>query len=563
MATTGDRRQLGRVLLVAGPLVTLVVTPWMSYDPINVSKLAILLPCAGIALALLIMDFPTLLTSRYRVTIIVSALFKVDLLVVLLTSASPFNAQFFGTNGRNTGYLAYIGLLVLFIASVVGLDKSSTEKLLWALFGTGVLSVLYGLVQSAGWDPIQWRNPYSPVIGFLGNPDFQSSFLGICGVVTVALFFRPKSSWTIRGVLLTYLVASVYVISKTKAVQGFLVLAVGVVVIVYFYIRSNRKLKFLSIPYLVLSAIAGVFVVIGSLNRGPLSHYLYKLSVTYRGDYWRAGWKMTLDHPFTGVGLDSYGGWYRASRTLAATLRRGPDMTSNAAHNVFLDLSSNGGFPLLIAYLLIVGLTVISAIRVMRRTTGFDVIHVALFGAWVAYLAQSAISLNQLGLAVWGWILSGALIAYEINSRVLLEAPTLNRKTKVRVRRNNAMQRSTPAATVAMFSGLAVGLALGMPPFLVDAKFRASLTSRSDTVIERAVTTWPIDGLRLVQASFLMKSSKLDSQALVLAKRAAKYDSRSYEAWMQIYSSTIATGAEKAEARAHMKFLDPHNPNWK
>ena len=89
---------------------------------------------------------------------------------------------------------------------------------------------------------------------------------------------------------------------------------------------------------------------------------------------------MTIDHPFTGVGLDSYGDWYRVSRTLAATLRRGPDITSNAAHNVFLDFSSNGGFPLLIAYLLILGLSLVSAIRVVRRTNGFDFIHAGLFG---------------------------------------------------------------------------------------------------------------------------------------------------------------------------------------
>jgi len=558
-----NRRLLARILLIAGPVVTLVVSPWASYDPINIPKLTILLACAGIALALLLVDFRVLLTSPYRSTVVVSVLFKLDLLLVLITSPSPFNQQFFGTSGRNTGYLAYLSLLILFIVAAVGLDRRSTGKLLGTLFGVGAISAVYGLVQSVGWDPINWNNPYAPVIGFLGNPDFQSSFLGICGVVAAAFLFKTKNSWQIRGVLVSYLLVAVYIVSKTKAVQGFLVLAVGVAVVLYLYIRDHGRLKVLRIPYLFLAVVSGVLIVIGSLDKGPLAHYLYKLSITYRGDYWRAGWKMTIDHPFTGVGLDSYGDWYRVSRTLAATLRRGPDITSNAAHNVFLDFSSNGGFPLLITYLLILGLTLVSAIRVMRRTQGFDVIHAALFGAWVAYVAQSAISLNQLGLAVWGWILSGALIAYEINTRESNEPALVNRQRKVNKGRDVKMETGTPAATIAVFIGLIVGLVLGLPPFMADAKYRSSLTTGTATAIESAVTAWPIDGNRLVQSSILMKNSKLEPQALLLAKRAAKYNPRLYDSWKLINTSTTATAAEKAEALARMKLLDPHNSGLK
>jgi hypothetical protein len=35
------------------------------------------------------------------------------------------------------------------------------------------------------------------------------------------------------------------------------------------------------------------------------------------------------------------------------------------------------------------------------------------FTAWTCYQVQSLISINQVGLALWGWILTGALIAYE------------------------------------------------------------------------------------------------------------------------------------------------------
>jgi len=563
MVNTETRRQLVRILLFAGPLITLVVTPWMSYDPINLPKFALLLAGAGIALALLVLNMKVLLDDRYRATVAITAFFTMDLVFVLFTSSSPFNEQFFGTHGRNTGLLAYVALVILFLTAVVSVERSSTEKLLWTLFGAGVISALYGLMQIIGWDPVKWNNPYSPVIGFLGNPDFQSSFLGICGVVATGLAIKTKGSWKVQGTLICYLLLTVYVILKTKAVQGFLVLAIGIAVLLYLYLRTHKRLKVLGIPYLLLSAIAGIAVVVGSLDKGPLAHYLYKASVTYRGDYWRAGWKMTLDHPFTGVGLDSYGDWYRASRTVAATLRRGPDITSNAAHNVFLDFSSNGGFPLLIAYLLILGLTLLSAIRVLRRSASFDTIHATLFAAWVAYLAQSAISLNQLGIAVWGWILSGALIAYEINTREIDEPIATSRQNKGRQGRIIEKQESTASATIAIFTGLIVGLALGLPPFIADAKFRTSLVAGSLIKLESAVTSWPIDGFRLVQGSILLKNSKLEPQALLLAQRAADYNPRFYDAWALINTSNTATAVEKADALAHMKLLDPNNPKLK
>ena len=277
MMNTATRSQLARVLLVVGPLVTLAVTPWMSYDPINLPKFSLLLAGAGIALGLLILDIKALTDARYRATIVVSALFKLDMLLVLITSASPFNQQFFGTNGRNTGYLAYVSLLILFFAAVVSLDIGRSEKLLWSLFWVGAISAVYGLAQSVGWDLINWNNPYAPVIGFLGNPDFQSSFLGIGGVVAVAFLFKVKSSWPIRSFLISYLLLALYVMSKTKAVQGFLVLAVGVVVVLYLYIRNHRRLKALGIPYLLLSVMAGVIVIVSSLNKGAVGPLLVQI----------------------------------------------------------------------------------------------------------------------------------------------------------------------------------------------------------------------------------------------------------------------------------------------
>jgi O-antigen ligase len=61
---------------------------------------------------------------------------------------------------------------------------------------------------------------------------------------------------------------------------------------------------------------------------------------------------MGKEHPLTGVGMDSYGDWYRRARSEnAATVLPGPKTITNAAHNVVIDFFAFGGWPLLLAYL--------------------------------------------------------------------------------------------------------------------------------------------------------------------------------------------------------------------
>lgn len=126
---------------------------------------------------------------------------------------------------------------------------------------------------------------------------------------------------------------------------------------------------------------------------------------------------MLTEHPFFGVGMDGFGDWYFRSRP-EDYFARGFLSFSNSAHNVYLDIASSGGFILLTIYCAILALVIIAIIRVVRRSMGFDVYFVALVGAWVAYQAQAFISVNQIGLAIWAWVLSGLIIGYEVNTRV-------------------------------------------------------------------------------------------------------------------------------------------------
>jgi O-antigen ligase len=554
---------IGRVISWTAIAATLAITPWMTLDPINLPKLVVIALGGFITLAAILANRKTLFTSGHKTIQILCGLFVLDLIVVWLIAGTNPLQEFFGTYGRATGFVAYVSLAALLLGAAVVASTKFVNSFARALLIAGALSIAYGLLQAVGADPIEWVNQYSPVIGFLGNPNFESSFVGFSGVLAFGFIIAQGLNAALRSAYVAYLVLAVFVIIKTDSQQGLLVLAGGIAIVSMIWI-SRSKFKFVTKPALILSGIGAVFVALGSLNSGPLASLLYKASVTYRGDYWRAGWKMTVENPIFGVGLDSYGDWYRRTRTLEATVRRGPEITANAAHNVLLDFSSNGGFPLVIIYLVLMVLVVISALRLLKRSNGFDPAVAGLIAVWIAYQAQSIISLNQLGLAVWGWIISGLIIGYEINTRTSeqpqeVKAPVGKGRTAAK-----AISEKVSAKTlVAMVAGGAVGLLVGLPPFLASTQYKSALESSDAAIIENAAYLWPDEAIRYGQIALVLQANKLDAQAQAVIDKALVKFPNEFGLWSLAAKLSTATPEQIAEAKAQMKRLDPFNPDLK
>ena len=561
MSLTNEKNLVSRVLPWGALATLLTVTPWATLDPINVPKFSVLAFTGGILIALILRNIKVICTKENRSLLVMGGLFLVLMIVAFTVSPIDSLTQLFGVSGRNTGFITYLSLLAFLIGAATLTKNGFEKRFIFTLISGGLLSIAYGLIQEFNLDPASWVNPYSPIIGFLGNPDFQSSFIGMTAVASFALLISTNFSTISRLFLLAQIVISLFVIYKSDAQQGFLVLISGSAAVLAIYIYQSKFRKF-TLGYIVLAATGFFFIALGTLNKGPLAAILHKESVIYRGDYWRAGWKITIENPFFGVGFDGYGDWYRRSRTLEATLRRGPDVTSNAAHNVLLDLSSNGGLPLLGAYLALMTLVIISVFKVLRSGKKFNPYFAALVGAWVAYTAQSIISLNQIGLAVWGWILSGAIIGFNAyrNEVEIREYKPKGRNVSAS---NLARGKISPAATVAVFMGIVLGTTAGLPPYLASTKYRNALESGDPTTIAQAAYIWPLEVSRLGQVAATLRDNKMEDQALPIIVKATNRFPDSYEAWKILASLSTASSEQISHAKAQMKRLDPHNPELK
>jgi O-antigen ligase len=559
---TSEKLFLVKIMSWVTLVTTLAITPSLTVDPINLPKLLGISLGGFMSLAFAVSKWKVIFTSNLRGPILIVLLFIFDLVLVLFLAGNNFNQEFYGTFGRSTGFVAYISLAGLLISGVISATDYSLKRFSVVLLVVGALSIAYGLLQVQGADPVNWSKGLNPVIGFVGNPNFQSSLVAFCAVLAFAILIGAPSR-QIKVGLAVFLVLASYTIYKTQSQQGFVVLIGGISFVLVIFISKSSSKKF-TWPLMSAGFVAVILAALGSLNKGPLASLLFEESVTYRGDYWRAGWKMTVDNPMFGIGLDNYGDWYRRTRTLEATLRRGPEIVSSSAHNVLLDISSGGGFPLVVIYLIIQLLVLRAAIIVIRRNPKFDPYFSGLFAVWVVYQAQSLISINQLGLAVWGWVISGLIIGFEIHGRSSEKNQEITRQSrngKTASARNN--QEILPSTLMVLLVGLLIGSLAGFPPFMASSKFKSALDSTNAVSIMNSAKSFPQDGYRSVQVAYVLHQNKLDAQALPVILEATKKFPDVFDAWKVLNSLSTATPAHLAEAKAQMKRLDPFNPDLK
>ena len=344
-------------------------------------------------------------------------------------------------------------------------------------------------------------------------------------------------------------------------------MAAGLAIVGFYLVRSKFENVWAQAGYLFFVTTSGVFALLGALQIGPLTRYIYKTSVSLRGEYWQAGWNMGIDHPLTGVGFDTYGDWYRRARDTQALVLPGPNVTTNAAHNVPFDVFAFGGWPLFLSYVAILLLSIVAIIKVTLRVRAYDGVFVTLTTAWVCYQLQAVISINQIGLAIWGWLFGGALIAYEIATKPKKDEALSESGKGKQISGRGAKRKSSEtifSSTLVAGIGAVVGLLIASPPYSADAKWRSAITSQNVQKVEEALVPGylnPMNSYKYSSAVQLFEGSKLYELAHKYALVGVDFNPNNFDSWKVLYFITNSTSEEKANALENMKRLDPNNSN--
>jgi O-antigen ligase len=564
MLNTVAEKSLARLLMAGSAFISIFVVWGAVTDPVNVTKLLALGGVAGAAITLAVSFGTREMWTNHKLAIVFALIFALSVVNSVVQSSAPMSQLIYGAYGRNTGLVTYFLLIVLFISTLSLSQKTSFLKISYGLLAAGIVNAIYSLWVITFGDFIGWTNPYGNILGTFGNPNFIGAFLGMFASVLFAFAIKPNLNWKIRICALALLLVTFVEIKSSSAIQGIVVAAGGMALVGFFFLRSRFSSPLIPSVYSLLVLIGGVVATLGALQKGPLTSLIYKNSVSLRGEYWQAGWNMAKKFPWSGVGMDTYGDWYRRLRDDQALINPGPNTISNAAHNVVLDQLAYGGWPMFIAYLAIIVLVAIAIIKVVLRDKSFDFTFIGLAVAWICYQVQSIISINQIGLAIWGWLLGGALVAYERATRISDSKDSANQGAAGSVKSKSSKQSVGLSPFMVGTLGAVIGLLIAVPPYSSDTKWKAALSSGSVEQIEKALTPGylnPQGSYRYASATQLFEANKLYDQAYKYAKIGVEFNPEFFDAWKMLYYIQKSTPEERELAKKNLLRIDPMNKN--
>lgn len=552
--------RLGQIVALVGVLTTIIVNPWSNYDPISLPKMSVLFTGASACMGIVILNRDSFLSKLNRFQKISFMTFCLSLFVPLIFSGSDIYQQVWGMFGRNTGIVTYLGLVFLMFSAAVIQRRDSYENII-KFFILGSLPVTtYCIVQFFGKDPIPWSEKF--VFGTLGNVNFLSAYLSLVSLVCTVLAYRAQVGRNIKISLWSIALINVALATSTDSIQGPIIFAVGILSIPLFLILSSGKRFVLRyfLPYAVFLGFGVVALAFALVNRGPLAKIVFQPSVVFRGDYMHAGWEMFTKNPLFGVGMDSYGDWYREMRGEISTLRTGPNRTSNTAHNIFLDLASNGGILLATSYILLLVLVIWSIARMTRNGRVKSPFVLSAVVIWVAYQVQALVSINQIGVGVWGWIFGGLIIGMDrMDEKESFSAWNSFSASKESNRRLRG-KALPPIQMLALFSGLVIGFLATLPPLSADMAYRAA--SNKGSFQEIYASTKRIGATqqhRELLLDLTLRNNLTNESRLVADELVKKYPRNSF-GWRVLSVATASTPDERSAALKVAIQLDPFNP---
>ena len=142
MLNTQAERLIARILAVGAALTTIFVVSGSATDPVNAPKLFVLAVFAFAGLFVLVFSKLRNVLFQYKWESLVVTVFMLASLNSVFFSDAPFSQSFYGTYGRNNGFLTYAQLAIIWIVSLTLKSGKSFSTLVNALLVAGYVNVI-------------------------------------------------------------------------------------------------------------------------------------------------------------------------------------------------------------------------------------------------------------------------------------------------------------------------------------------------------------------------------------------------------------------------------------
>ncbi len=366
------RSWLERVIFV--DLLIAVVFSVLAFGAVEAWSLAIFELNALLLAALLALKFvidPRLDWKRLRIALPVFALLLLGIVQIIpFGSAAPTSAPenlalaeltaralSLDPQATREATVKLLALAIYFVAAIITLGDSRRRRivlLLLTVFGFAVS--IFAIVQRLTYNGMMyWVRPVSAYIAPYGPYGNYNHFAGFAELIlplpfAYLLFARIRIEQRLLGFFSVVMMAVAVVFSLSRGGM----LAIGVEMIVLLIVAAtnrggsndggdrrttvNNKLL-VTVAFVAIAAIALWIGYEPLTKRFKLtSEGAQEYSVVTRVEYWRASWRMFLDHPVYGVGLGAFPAIYPTYGHSSAKYER-----LEQTHNDYLQLLTDAG----------------------------------------------------------------------------------------------------------------------------------------------------------------------------------------------------------------------------
>ena len=546
--------KVARNIGVIGAFVTLLISPNTNLDPINIIKFT----CLVIGAGYLIADYPLVITNfkingkAYRIFVCATLFGILYQFIGLIITDAPIWQKIFGAFGRNTGLLTYFALAVIVLIASTLREVSQVLVIIKLFIYVLVFEIIYGIIQWLGLDPYSWKNLYNPILGTLGNPNFSSAYFGIASGLILPLIFSKVLSIKFMILLAICYPILFFLTVASDSWQGTGLVLIAAALYFLYWIRSSEKLSSLGFPLVLIYGLISILAVLGFRGDGPLGQFLNKPTFTIRIDYWNAAINTIMNFPLFGVGSDSFGDWFRLMRNEETVARIGLNVSTNSAHNVVLDMMANTGILVGVSYLVVVVMILWKSISfIWYPNRKYNPVFLSIFLAWFCYQIQSLVSINQIGIGIWGWIFQGVMVAILFKPSEFVV--NLDSELRSKTTKNRKIETSPSLLRILVTP---VFIIIALVPLVTDGKLVSSLESGDVERVYVAATGFPLEVARINYVTQAFSQNRLPELSLKSAKFGVEKFPNNYDAW-DLLRQVTNSQADRDLAISNLKRLDP------
>ena len=318
-----------------------------------------------------------------------------------------------GALDSSMGLGSVLALAVIFAASRAVCGGGAARGVLRGAVVGLALSCTYGLVQALGYDPVRWAftwdfGAWARPAGTIGHPNHLAGY-AVMALPVVAWQMREAAERqqrgrVIAGGVLAALAGVTVLASLSRAAWVSLAIVAGVLINGWRMHRVRRRGVWVAAG---LAAGCAAFIgADGRLGSALLDRVQGLLSSPGRGPIWAGAWRLFLDHPWAGCGLDTFGLAWPGVRTAEYWEVEWGFMPAKA-HNDLLHALATQGLPGGIAYLMLPCALAAGLVRAWRHGHRREAIVFA--AILLAFYAQNLVGFAAAGTSGLLAVVAGAV----------------------------------------------------------------------------------------------------------------------------------------------------------